>query len=332
MPPLYITQQGAKLRIQDRRLVVEHEGNTLLNVPLGHISSIMLFGNINLTTPAISLLLENNLEVIFLSADGNYKGRLSGDITPHVPIRRAQYRCLDDPHFPLDFSKGIVQAKLVHQRTLLRRHARDHDQPPIWASLEQLERASAQVNSKTTLSALRGVEGAATAGYFHGLRCLLDPKWRFEKRVRRPPTDPVNVLLSLGYTLLTQVATGAVQAVGLDPYAGFFHETVYNRPALALDLVEEFRPVVDGVVLWCLNGNQLSPDDFTPGPPERPIVLGEHGRKRFLQAFEQRLETRYTHPRRGEQLTLRQCFIEQARQIAQRVQSGQAGYQGMGFR
>jgi len=332
MPPLYITQQGAKLRIQERRLVVEHEGDRLLNIPLGHVSSVMLFGNIGLTTPAISLLLENNLEVVFLSVDGDYKGRLSGEITPHVPIRRAQYRCLDDPNFPLSFSKGIVLAKLVHQRTLLRRHAGDQNQLPIWDSLEQLERAAAQVNARTTLSALRGVEGAATAGYFRGLRCLIDSQWRFEKRVRRPPTDPVNVLLSLGYTLLTQAAVGAVQAVGLDPYAGFFHEMVYNRPALALDLVEEFRPVVDGVVLWCLNGGQLTPGDFTPGPPERPIMLGENGRKRFLQAFENRLETRYTHPQRGERLTLRQCLIEQASQIAQRVQSGQAGYQGLGFR
>jgi len=332
MPPLYITQQGARLRIQERRLVVEQKGEKLLNVPLGHVSSIILFGNIGLTTPAIGQLLENNLEVVFLSADGDYKGRLTAGVTPHVLVRRAQYRCQDDPAFALTFSKGIVQAKLSHQRALLRRNARASDHPQIQDCLEQIRQAIEQTPARTERSSLRGLEGAATASYFRGLRYLLGPEWKFEKRIRRPPTDPVNVLLSLGYTLLSQMAAGAVQAVGLDPYAGFFHEPVYNRPSLALDLVEEFRPVVDGVVLWSLNGGQLSPQDFTPGPPERPVLLGEHGRKRFLAAFEQRMETRYTLPESGEKRTLRQCLIEQARQIARRVQTNQAGYQGLGFR
>jgi CRISPR-associated endonuclease Cas1 len=110
------------------------------------------------------------------------------------------------------------------------------------------------------------------------------------------------------------------------------HEIVYNRPALALDLMEEFRPVVDGVVLWCCRGGSLTPADFSPGPPERPVILSDNGVKRFIQAFEERLEMRFTHPLRGVQLTLRQCLVEQARQIASRLLENRPGWQGMGFR
>ena len=332
MPPLYLTRQGAKVRIHDRRLLVEVDDEKLVHVPLGHVSSLVIFGNIGLTTPAIGTLLEHNIETVFLSEDGHYKGSLVPGISPHVPVRRAQYRCLDDPAFQLAFSKGIVLAKLAHQRTLLRRHNREKQDPDIEVCQQQLQEAVKNVDRKTTLSSLRGLEGSSTAAYFRGLRRLFSPLWGFERRTRRPPTDPINVLLSFGYTLITQIASGAVSTAGLDPYAGFFHEVVYNRPALALDLVEEFRPVVDGIVLWCCNGSQITAGDFSPGPPERPILLGENGRKRFIQAFEQRLETRYTHPQRGEQLTLRQCMIEQARQIARRLQDRQPDYQGLGFR
>jgi len=138
--------------------------------------------------------------------------------------------------------------------------------------------------------------------------------------------------LSFGDPLLAQLPVSAAQAAGLDPYAGFLHEVAYNRPALGLDLLEEFRPVVDGVALWCCNGGQVKPQDFSPGPPERPILLGEGGQKRFIQAYEQRLEVKFTHPLRQAQFPLRQCVLEQARQIAHRVQTGTAGYQGMGFR
>ncbi|GAB4537445.1 MAG: CRISPR-associated endonuclease Cas1 [Anaerolineales bacterium] len=332
MPPLYLTQQLAKIRIRKGRLLVEQDGETLAHLPLGHISEVVLFGNIGLSTPAIGMLLAKGIEVVFLSEDGRFKGRLTAGLTPHVPLRKAQYRALDDPAFHLELARGLVQAKLRHQRALLQRHNRERSDPHIAASIARLQDALAELPRRSQLSSLRGHEGAAAAAYFGGLRHLFDPAWRFESRNRRPPRDPVNVLLSLGYTLLTQIASSAVQTVGLDPYAGFLHEVVYNRPALGLDLVEEFRPVVDGIVLWTCNSGQVTPADFTPGPPERPVVLSAQGRKRFLLAFEQRLETRYLHPIRQERLTLRQCLIEQARQIADRLQKNEPGFTGMGFR
>lgn len=336
MPPLYIVQQGAKIRVRNQRLQVELEGetdpDTLISLPLSHVSEVVLFGNIGLTTPAIDCLLGEDIQVVFLSSTGEYRGRLNGPLSPHVPLRRAQYRCLDQPVFILQMARGFVRAKLEHQRAMLQRRFRERPDPDIEGAVLQQKNALAAVDHKTALSSLRGLEGSATAAYFGAYRRLFAPDWRFTSRLRRPPPDPVNVLLSLGYTLMSELTASAVQAVGLDPYAGFLHEYVYNRPALGLDLLEEFRPVVDGIVLWACRGGQITPADFSPGPPERPVVLSEAGLKRFLRAFEQRMEQPFTHPLRGVRMPLRQCLLEQARQVAACIQSGQAGFQGMGFR
>jgi CRISPR-associated protein Cas1 len=331
MYPVYVVHQGAKLSIANKRLQVEQNGETLLAAPLGQISEVVIFGNVGLTTPAIGALLAEAKDVVFLSEDGRFKGRLVGELTPHVPLRRAQYRRMDEADFGLRLAQGVVAAKLAHQRTLLQRHNRELGNAEIISAIARLGEAVSTVERRTTVASLTGHEGAATAAYFSGFRRLFGAEWKFERRARRPPPDPVNVLLSLGYTLLGNTARGAVQAAGLDPYAGFLHEYVYNRPSLALDLLEEFRPVVDGIVLWACRGGQVTPEDFTPGPPDRPVVLSDQGLRRFLKAYEQRMEQPYTHPIRQLQMPLRQCMLEQARQIAGRVLSGQGGYQSMGF-
>lgn len=344
MPPLYIVQQNTKIRIRNRRLQVERDPSPdsqvanpkpeiLISVPIGQVSQVVLFGNISLTTPAIDSLLAQNAEVVFLTQNGEYRGELVGSLTPHVPMRRAQYARLSDSVFTLEMAKGFVAAKLQHQRAFLQRHTREERSVAALSSLEHLERALQSVPQKTTLDSLRGVEGSATAAYFSAYRSFFAPEWKFTDRNRRPPADPVNVLLSFGYTLLAQLASGAIQTVGLDPFVGFLHEVVYNRPALALDLMEEFRPVVDGVVLWCCRSGILTPNgDFAPGPPERPIILDDDGKRRFLQAYQQRMDQTYTHPLRGMKFTLRQCLIEQGRQVADSLLGGIPNYRGMGFR
>lgn len=339
MPPLYIVQQNTKIRIHNRKLRVEREAEApggapevLAETPLVHVSEVVVFGNVGLTTPAIDTLLALGVPVAFLTRAGEYRGQLSGSLTPHVPLRRAQYERLGSPEFTLQMAKCFVEAKLRGLRVLLQRRARDPADAAIGAAVERIGQAIQTLPRKTTLGALRGLEGAASAAYFGAYRTLFAAEWRFTSRQRRPPPDPVNALLSFGYTLLAQLGAGAVQTVGLDPYAGFLHETVYNRPALALDLMEEFRPLVDGVVLWCCAGGQLTPADFSPAPPERPALLGEDGQRRFLQAFEQRMEQTYTHPVRQEKLSMRHCLIEQARQAARCIQTGRADFQGMGWR
>ncbi len=332
MPPIYVVQQGARLCIENRRLAVELEGQTLSSTPLSQVSEVVLFGNVGLTTPVIDTMLAQGTPVVFLTQHGDYRGRLVGSPTPHVPLRRAQYARAGEPGFVLALAQAFVTAKLSHQRVLLLRHNRDLNDPDIAAAARQMSDALEAVPRKTGLPALRGVEGAATAAYFGGLRRLLGPEWHFDRRARQPPPDPVNVLLSLGYTLMANTADGAVQAAGLDPYLGVLHDLAYGRPALALDLLEEFRPVVDGLVLWCCRGGQVRPADFAPGPAERPVVLDDGGRRRYLEAYEQRLQLPFTHPVRGLKLPLRQCIFEQARQVAECIRSGLPGYRGMGFR
>ena len=338
MPPLYVLKQNAKIRIHNRKLRVERDEDgdgtpdPLVEMPLAHVSELVLFGNIGLTTPLVDILLERGIPVTFLSKEGTFRGQLEGPLTPHVALRRNQYRRLEDAAFVLEMASAFVRAKLRHMRALLQRHNREAPDEHVQAAVDRLASALSAVEQKRSLSSLRGLEGAATAAYFGVFRRFFSEEWRFEKRQRRPPPDPVNVLLSFGYTLMAQLAAGAVQTAGLDPFAGFLHETVYNRPAMALDLMEEFRPVVDGVVLWCCRGGQVKPEMFVPGPPERPIVLTDDGRRCLLKAWEQRMSSSFTHPVRQEKLDLRQCLLEQARQVANCIQTGQVGFQDMGFR
>jgi CRISPR-associated protein Cas1 len=338
MPPLYLVQQNTKIRIRNRRLQVERDveageaPEVLTSLPLGQVEQVVLFGNIGLTTPAIDALLLQNSQVVFLSQNGVYRGRLVGELTPHVPLRRVQYTRLSDSTFTLELAKSFVRAKLEHQRALLLRNTRDQRSPTVESSAASLNHALDSLPHKTSLQSLRGLEGASTAAYFAAYRTFFGEEWKFTDRNRRPPADPVNVLLSFGYTLLTQAAAGAVETVGLDPYAGFLHEYVYNRPALALDLLEEFRPVVDGLVMWACRSGQIQPADFSPGPPERPVVFGDAGKRRFVQAYETRLDQPHTHPLRGLKFPLRQCLIEQARQLAGCLTNGDPAYRGMGFR
>jgi len=338
MPPVYVTRQGAKLRVQNRRLRIELPEQELASIPLAHVSQIVLFGNIGLTTPAISALLSKNIEVVFLTQSGSYRGHLSGMETPHVPLRRAQYLRLGDADFILEMAKAVVIAKLRHQRALLQRHNRERDDPEIASAIARVQAGLEQAPRKRALSSLRGVEGSAAAAYFSGYRRLFGEEWHFTARQRRPPPDPVNAMLSLGYTLLAGIASGAVSAVGLDPFAGFLHNLAYNRPALGLDLMEEFRPVVDGVVLRAVQAETICPADFrlvkgdTPSGSVRGVLMNDESRRRFIAAFEQRMDTAFTHPVQRRKLPLRQCLLEQARQIRQSVETGTVNYQGMGFR
>ncbi len=329
--PVYVTQQGARVHLKNRRLEVNLHDEPLLREPLNRVAQLVLFGNVQVTTQTVTALLHQGAEIIYLGYHGQFRGRLIGEVTPHAPIRRAQYRALDRPNDIQAHAQGIVRAKIQHQLTLLRRQNRERLNPIVDAAIARLVEARDQVGRRANLNSLRGHEGAAAQAYFRGFRQLFGPEWRFEARRRRPPPDPINVLLSLGYTLLAQAAFSAVQTVGLDPYAGFYHEYKYNRPTMALDLMEEFRPIVDSAILWAVHSRQITPDHFEPGPAHRPVVLGDEGKKRFLAAYERRMMQTYRHPGRDQRLSLRQCMIEQARQIARRLLENRPGYTGMGF-
>ncbi|MFO7170783.1 MAG: CRISPR-associated endonuclease Cas1 [Chloroflexota bacterium] len=332
MATLYVVEQGAELRCDGERIEVRRGEEILGSIPLVKLEDIVIIGNVGLTTPAIKRLLDRGVEVTFLTVEGRYHGRLVGQVTAHAALRRAQYRRAEDAAWVLRQAQAYVTGKLRNQRALLRRFARNRATPPPEATsaADALDLAIARVGRTTTLNALLGVEGSATARYFGGVRALLSPEWRFERRSRRPPADPVNVLLSLGYTLLTHKMLGAVQAAGFDPYLGFLHQYDYGRPSLALDLIEEFRPLlVDSLVLRCCGDGRLTVADFAEGAdPARPVVLSDEGKRRFIAAFEERMRTEATHPDgadgRPGKVTYLRCLELQARRLARAVQRGEA--------
>lgn len=325
MPPVYVTEQGAKLSIKSRRLVVAKDGRELAVVPLVKVSEVVLLGNVGLTTPAIKRLLKQGIDVVFLQRDGRYCGRLVGPPTKFGDLRRWQYERTSDRAYKLRTAQAIVSAKLRNCRTLLMRYNRTLDDRPIYDAIEGQARLIARVPRTTQISSLMGVEGQGAAIYFGVFKRLFKDDWTFEKRVRRPPTDPLNVLLSFGYTLLGQAMESAVLTVGLDPYLGLMHSTEYGRPSLALDLIEEFRHiVVDSIVLRVCNQGLVAPANFTAqDDPQRPVLLDDEGRKRFLREWETRLNLTFTHPLTGERTTYRRCFEIQAREMSRALQAGE---------
>lgn len=326
MATLYVIEQGAVLACDGERLEVRREGAVLGSLPLARLDDIVVFGNVGLSTPAIKRLLDHNIDVVFLTVEGRYHGRLIGQPTAHVALRQAQYRRAADRAWSLRQAQGFVEGKLRNQRAVLQRFTRNRAEPPaeVEAIAAAIDGDLRRLTRTVQLNALLGVEGSATARYFRGLRALLGADWRFAGRQRRPPPDPVNVLLSLGYTLLAHKALGAVQAAGFDPYLGFLHQQEYKRPSLALDLMEEFRPIlVDSLVLRVCADGRVTAADFTPGDAARPVVLSDEGKRRFVAAFEERMRTEATHPLGADsgpgRVSYLRCLELQARRLARAV-------------
>jgi CRISPR/Cas system-associated endonuclease Cas1 len=199
--------------------------------------------------------------------------------------------------------------------------------------LDRLAAAADEARRAGDLATLRGVEGMGSKAYFAVYRTCLRPGFTFAKRTRRPPRDPVNALLSLGYTLLGEAIATALEVVGLDPYEGFYHADKYGRPALALDLVEEFRgPVADSVVLTLINKRMLQPDDFTEPEANGGVYLTRHGLAIFLREFSDRLQATFTHPLAGRPLTYQKCLEVQARQTAKVIMGEEPEYRPLRVR
>jgi len=339
MPPLYLTTQGSTLRFQARRFVVEKDDQVLTTVPAVHVDQVLVFGNVALTTPAMAYLLEQGIEATFLSQDGRFRGRLVGPEGGNGLLRLRQYQRVLDTAWAVEVARAIVQAKLHNHRTLLRRYARrlgEAEGEPVSAeagevlsaAADELTGLIASAGHCRTVNSLSGMEGRGAAVYFGVFRHLLTaPGWAFDGRNRRPPRDPVNALLSFGYTVLVHNIESVVRAVGLDPCLGFLHQPAYNRPALALDLAEEFRCiVVDSVVLRCLNNQLIQPGMFrrdeAPGAAY-PVLLNDEGRGCFIRELEARLALEFQHPDVLERVTYRRCFELQARRVVHCIQSGE---------
>jgi len=332
MGTVYVKEQGAVVRRDGERLRVTLQREELTSVPLVHLDQLALMGNVQLTTPAAALLLERGVDVVYLSKYGKFRGRLVRSGSKFAQLRHRQLQMASDERIALSIARPIVMAKVRNQRVVLQRRAeRVLD---VRRALQGMMRMGRRAEKARSLDSLRGFEGKAGAFYFEALRALLPPEWGFEKRAYHPPPDPANALLSFGYTLLLKDVTAAVQLVGLDPYLGFFHALGYDRPALALDLMEELRPViVDSMFLDIVAKKRLRPDDFERGRnPRRPCSLGEAGVRVVIEQYERRLQTPVVHPLARGQTTYRRAIELQARQLARVIRGEEREYKPLRIR
>lgn len=325
MSTLYLTEQRATVRLEGDCLHVRIPEDKAagrearqVRVPLIKIDQVVVLGNVTLTTPALAALLERRVEVAFCSTHGRFHGRLSPPLSKNAPLRLAQYRAHADMALGAALATRFVVGKLTNMRTFLLRQNRKRGEERIAAACEGLLDTVRKVEAlgpDTAVATLLGYEGTGSAHYFGVLDCLLNAGWSFTGRLRRPPPDPVNALLSFGYTVLTNYVASAVNVVGLDPLIGFLHAPGYGRPCLALDLVEEFRPlIVDSAVLRVINNGILRPDDFTLDMGA--CWLAEGARRRYLEQLEARLNEEIQHPLFGYKATYRRCLEMQARLLA----------------
>jgi len=320
MSTLYVTETGARLEKEYHRLAVFKDDELLQRVPLAQVSEVVLVGSVGITTPAMIALLEAGVVLSIIRPNGQLLGRLTPPSFRNIPLRHQQFRRATDPAFCLEASKAMVSGKLRNQRTLARRLCRAQP-PPDGDLVDYITRALKQVEQVVDLDSLRGLEGSAAKVYFDILRHALPPEWESRRRSRRPPQDPFNALLSLGYTLLGQSMMTAIEVAGLDPYDGFFHADKYGRPALALDLIEEFRSViVDSVVITVIRKRILKPDDFQKSG--EGVFLKSHALRRFLAQYIARLQTEVIHPLADRRLTYQKCFEVQARLLRKAIEEG----------
>ncbi len=310
--PLHVTEAGSVIRKSGAELIVEpRDGGDSVRVRLVDVSSLQLHGSVRITTPAMHALMREGVPISYLSHGGWLYGRTRGPSHKNVLLRMAQYRHAMDAELALSIAQRLVRAKIKNSRTFLRRNLEDATE--VMAELSKLRDAVARCDS---LERLLGIEGQAASVYFRGLAEAIAEgqagEFDFERRNRRPPKDPVNAMLSFAYAMLTTVWTETLDRVGFDAYLGFYHQPKYGRPALALDLMEEFRPIVaDSVVLSVVRRGIVGADDFIV--TKTSCALSQAGRKRFIQTWERRLDERVTHPVFGYRVSYRQVFEVQAR-------------------
>lgn len=341
MSILYVTEQGSSLVKQGDRLLVVKKGKTLHWTHAFKVQQIALMGNVSLSPQTVAFLLREGIDTVFLSYYGKYRGRLVADLGKNVELRRMQFKKIDDPNFRMTMARSYIIGKLNNARVFLRRRNKEPFTEKINAALTRIRRLAEQVPSASDTEQLMGIEGASAAAYFGCFSELIrQGEITFDGRNRRPPRDPVNVLLSLGYTLLANTVHTQVNIAGLDPYLGCLHSPEYGRPSLVLDLMEEFRSLlVDSSVIYVINSGIIKNQDFyvtaekepaafdfaepEPVREEYPIFLRHEGMKKFVTFFEERLNNKAVYPEKGLRLTYRDIILEQVRMFARCVSDEQ---------
>jgi CRISP-associated protein Cas1 len=315
--PLHVQHPGARIRKDGEVLKILDEDEVIGEARLGETSQVVLFGGVHVTTPVVQELCQRDIPLCYLSSGGWFYGITHGMSHKNVDLRRRQYAAATDSSRCLALARRFVRVKIANCRTLVRRNHPAQDEN-LLESLKGDIRRAGQVDS---LDALLGIEGTAAHRYFSAFGEMLHPDeaeaatFDLRSRNRRPPRDPVNALLSLAYAMLVREWTVVLFSVGFDPYLGFYHQPRYGRPALALDLMEEYRPLIaDSLVLTAINNGEIRAEHFVRGLGA--VSLTAAGRRKFIEGYERRMGQEITHPVFGYRISYRRVLEVQARLLA----------------
>jgi CRISP-associated protein Cas1 len=321
MATLYLLEQGTSLYRDYQRLIVNVPQRERLEIPLREIERILVFGNIQLSTPVINSCMEAEIGIFFLSPYGQYRGHLWSSQKMPIHTERVQLERHRESDFQLAMCRSILLGKLTNSRRLLQRANRRRNSVVLEQAIGELNQDLAAVVRAESVDQLRGYEGVAAARYFGCLGVLItNNDFGFQGRNRQPPLDPVNSLLSFGYTLLFNNVLSLVLAERLAPYLGNFHYGEDKKPYLAFDLMEEFRsPIVDSLVLQLINQQIFQPTDFERSPANHGVYLVDKSRRLFLKYFEQRMSQETAHPDLQDPVSYRYAIQLQIRRYRRSV-------------
>ena len=324
MAILYITQQGAVLHKSGNRVIVKKDRDVLQEIPIVQLDEVVIFGNGHITTPAIGYLLHKNIPVSFLSSQGKYRGKLQPQYAKDTRIRQQQYAVAADSHRCLELAKSFVRGKLTNSIRFCQRQRTRNDN--VKSAMGSIRRTIRNLDSAKNLETVLGYEGAGASAHYRAYRELLAHDWGFTTRQFRPPPDPINAMLSLGYTLLHNHIYTFINVVGLDPYCGYFHQPRHGHAALASDLMEEFRPIiVNGYVLSLVNNNRVRPRDFNR--TNKGIRFTKEALGRFLAGYYGRMQQTFQHPTRNEKTNYLRSIELQVRHLARVITGEEPAYQ-----
>ena len=330
---LYVSSQGSYLKKEGETVVVEREKQRVLQLPIHTLNGIICFGNVLCSPFLLGFCAERDVSVSFLSEHGRFLASVRGPVSGNVLLRRQQYRIADDEQKTRQIAANVVSGKLANCRVVINRTIRDHaakvNREVLKEASEKISKIIDRIPRTTSADEVRGLEGQAAAKYFHIFNHLIiDQKedFVFTERNRRPPLDEVNALLSFVYTLLAHDVRSALETVGLDPAVGFLHRDRPGRPGLALDIMEEFRPVIaDRLVLSLINRKQLGKKGFTRAA-SGAVTMDDGTRKTIITEYQNRKQDEIFHPYIEETVKIGLLFFIQANLMARFIRGDIDGY------
>ncbi len=331
---LYVTTEGAWLRLEGETLVVMIEKQKRLQVPLHHLGGIVCIGRVNLSSALMARCMEDGRSIVWLNENGRFQARVEGPVSGNILLRQAQHRAADDADTTLELAKAFIAGKLRNSRQVLLRSARDNKSEQERRGLKKAADALAvnlrNLEHADSLDSVRGLEGDAARVYFEQFTHMIKPAMRgdfpFDTRTRRPPRDPLNALISFLYALLLTDCRSALESVGLDSQLGFLHAVRPGRHALALDLLEEYRAVFgDRLAFTLINRGQITRKDFDFNPGGS-VLLNDKGRKKLVVAYQERKKELLNHPVLEQKVEIGLIPLLQARFLARYLRGDTEAY------